>query len=47
MLKNFFKKKTNSQTFKLISEYIDQVILLTDKNGKITYAMKSTEKLLK
>jgi len=46
MLKKIFKKKTNSQAFKLISEYIDQVILLTDKKGKITYATKSTERIL-
>ncbi len=46
MLKNLFKKNTNSQTFGIISEHIDQSILITDKNGKITYATKSTKKLL-
>ena len=46
MLKNVFKKKVNKQTFEIISEYIDQIILITDKNGKIIYATKSAERLL-
>jgi len=46
MLKNLFKKKANNQAFEIISEHIDKIILLTDKSGKITFATKSTEKLL-
>ena len=40
-----FKKK-NSRSFEIISEQIDQIILLTEKNGKITYATKSAVNLL-
>jgi len=45
MLKSFFKN-TNKKASEIISNYIDQVILLSDEEGYISYASNSISELL-